>query len=382
MITDGGTLKCYRLPQSDIISGPLKDSFFEYNSFNQRVTSLHYHPTASYLNVLSFRDGHLEFLDTSQSSPSSCLNIDASIHNSSAIQSLSWDFDGQLLSTSSKDMKLRIIDPRSKSPLVSIFEDTHESTKGMTVKWLSRKDLLISCGFSKSGDREMFLWDTRQTKSPLKKEIIDHNPGMMNIYEDPSTGIIFLMGKGDDVIKYYEVREDESTFHYINKFVCKESHSDVCPFPKMIQDVSICEISRFARLTRDKLDHVMFQVPRREKKNNEKIYYEDLYRVIESNQPTLSGSSWLKGDKTKRKLIESSSLKPEGYTSILDIDEDEEDDIGRKKTTFAKSNEGKTVKEIDQESNKQIASKMANIMMLGSVESQEKQEIQDGMVIH
>lgn len=377
IMTDGSTLRYYALPRdSNKIQGPLKDPSFEISSFSQRITSLQYHPTASNLSFVALRNGQISFIDLNQQQIS--LSVDA-IHHNSMLQCFSWDFDGNSLFTSSKDMKIRLLDPRASSPVSHCIEKTHESIKGLTIKWLSNRDSLISCGFSKSGDREMYLWDIRNLNSPIKKEIVDHNPGMISIHEDPSTGIIFLLGKGDDVIKYYEVREDEGQFHFISKFVCKESHSDVCAFPKTMVDVSICEIVRFARLTKDKVDHVMFQVPRREKKNNEKIYYEDLYTIVESIEPSKDVKQWIQGNNEKRKCLNSSTLKPEGYTSIYEI-EVEEDILGRVTQTYmSKTEKRKSDRpvteapqgQVDHETNKQVANKMLE-MFQKQVESDEE----------
>ena len=63
------------------------------------------------------------------------------------VHALSWKSDGTLLATTSKDQKLRIIDPRA----ASVVQETaaHTGNKASAVCWLGDHERVVTTGFTK-----------------------------------------------------------------------------------------------------------------------------------------------------------------------------------------------------------------------------------------
>ena len=78
------------------------------------------------------------------------LNISA---HSDLINSVTFNWEGNLIATTCKDKKLRVIDLRSGKVTQQV--DAHSGVKGARVLWLGDKNRLITTGFSKTSDRQV-----------------------------------------------------------------------------------------------------------------------------------------------------------------------------------------------------------------------------------
>ena len=105
---------------------------------------------------------------------------------------------------------------------------------------------------------------------------LDTSNGVMFPIYDPDTNLVYLCGKGDSVIRYFEITPEPPFVHYINTFQTPDPQRGVGFMPKRGCDVTTCEIGRFYRLNNNGFCQVIpFKVPRkselfqvREKINN------------------------------------------------------------------------------------------------------------------
>ena len=81
------------------------------------------------------------------------------------IQDIVWDHEGKVWATSSKDKKLRLGDPRSKS-IVGEIDQAHAGAKSTKLSFLGGFDRLCSVGFTKQSQRQIKFWDVRRAASP------------------------------------------------------------------------------------------------------------------------------------------------------------------------------------------------------------------------
>ena len=73
--------------------------------------------------------------------------------------------------------------------------------------WLGESSHVVSTGFNRASQREWKLWDLRNLSRPLAKDSLDQASGTLLPFYDVDTHILFLAGKGDGNIRYYEVME-------------------------------------------------------------------------------------------------------------------------------------------------------------------------------
>ena len=92
------------------------------------------------------------------------------------IQSLAWNYDGSQLVTTCKDKKIGVYDARTSQPVQ--ITNGHAGIKGARVIWLGNSPNFLTTGFSKTSDRQVYVWDSRNTETPLKQETIDQSSGM------------------------------------------------------------------------------------------------------------------------------------------------------------------------------------------------------------
>jgi len=208
------------------------------------------------------------------------------------IQSVDWNGNGSLLATSAKDKKVRIIDPRQKS--VVSEADGHPGVKGSRVCWLGPR--LYSVGFSKTSEREFALWDPREFKEPLLRQTVDTSSGLLMPFFDRDTNVLFLAGKGDGNIRYYEIVDEAPYIHYLTEFKSATPQRGMAMLPKRAVNVSDCEIVRMLKIGTKTMEPISFQVPRKSD-----LFQADLFPPCFAGEPALSAEEWCNGKNAEPK---------------------------------------------------------------------------------
>lgn len=63
------------------------------------------------------------------------------------------------------------------------------------------------------------MWDENDLSAPLFADTIDSSSGIVFPFYDPDTDIVFLAGKGDGNIRFYEITNDPPYIHYLSQVV-------------------------------------------------------------------------------------------------------------------------------------------------------------------
>ncbi|XP_049542981.1 coronin-6 isoform X2 [Anopheles darlingi] len=220
------------------------------------------------------------------------------------IYSACWNWDGSQLVTTCKDKKIRILNPRTGE--VENEALAHEGSKATRAIFL-RHGLIFTTGFNRSSERQYSLRAPDALGDPIVMVELDTSNGVMFPLYDPDTNLIYLCGKGDSVIRYFEVTPEQPFVHYINQFQTPDSQRAIGMMPKRGCDVSTCEVARFYRLNNSGLCQVIsMTVPRKSE-----LFQEDLYPDTLADEASLSAEEWASGTDADPQLI---SLKG-GYVS-------------------------------------------------------------------
>ncbi|XP_035793520.1 coronin-6-like isoform X2 [Anopheles albimanus] len=220
------------------------------------------------------------------------------------IYSACWNWDGSQLVTTCKDKKIRILNPRTGE--VENEALAHEGSKATRAIFL-RHGLIFTTGFNRSSERQYSLRAPDALGDPIVMVELDTSNGVMFPLYDPDTNLIYLCGKGDSVIRYFEVTPEQPFVHYINQFQTPDSQRAIGMMPKRGCDVSTCEVARFYRLNNSGLCQVIsMTVPRKSE-----LFQEDLYPDTLADEASLSAEEWASGMDADPQLI---SLKG-GYVS-------------------------------------------------------------------
>jgi len=204
------------------------------------------------------------------------------------IISMDWNWDGSLLATLSKDKKLRIIDPRAKKITADV--EAHTGVKGGRVIWLGNKDKVFTVGFTKTSEREYGIWDPKDLSKPMAKAVLDNASGVIMPFYDNDTAVLFLAGKGDGNVRYYEIVDETPYMHFLAEFKSSTPARGMAFLPKRAVDVPACEIGKALKLTTKTLEPLSFVVPRKSE-----MFQDDIFPDCISGESTLSSEEWFGG---------------------------------------------------------------------------------------
>ncbi|XP_052869288.1 coronin-1C-A isoform X1 [Anopheles cruzii] len=212
------------------------------------------------------------------------------------IYSACWNWDGSQLVTTCKDKKIRILNPRTGDVLNEAL--AHEGSKATRAIFL-RHGLIFTTGFNRSSERQYSLRAPDALGDPIVMVDLDTSNGVMFPLYDPDTNMIYLCGKGDSVIRYFEVTPEQPFVHYINQFQTPDSQRAIGMMPKRGCDVSTCEVARFYRLNNGGLCQVIsMTVPRKSE-----LFQEDLYPDTLADEASVSAEDWISGVDADPQLI-------------------------------------------------------------------------------
>ncbi|KAK5650758.1 hypothetical protein RI129_001787 [Pyrocoelia pectoralis] len=281
--SDDCTVKLWHIPDGGLVTH-LTDWLVELVGHKRRVAYIEWHPTAE--NIL-FSVGFDHLIIVWDIEKGEAINV-LDLH-SDVIYSMSLNRDGSLLATTCKDKKLRIIEPRSG--IVKLEGLCHAGSKSSKVAFLG-SGKLITTGFSRHSDRQYSIWDENDLSQPLATDTIDSSSGVVFPFYDPDTNIVFLAGKGDGNIRYYEIVDESPYMHFLSQFLSGNPQRGLGVMPKRGLNTSICEIYKFYKLhtSRNLCEPISMIVPRKSDQ-----FHEDLYPDTLAANPALSAQEWING---------------------------------------------------------------------------------------
>jgi WD40 repeat protein len=250
----------------------------------RKVGTVNFHPCANNILATSASDTTVKLWDIEKGDEMFSIGGHTDI-----VQSVSWNLNGSLLCSACRDKKLRIIDPRAQT--VVSDNTCHQGVKGLRSLWMGDKDKIVTLGFSKTSEREMAFWDPKNLAEPIGRQLLDSNSGVIMPFYDEETGLLFLAGKGDGNIRYYEIVDEKPYFHFILEYKSNTPQRGMAMLPKRGVNVSQCEVVRLLKVDNQKVEPLSFTVPRKSD-----LFQDDLYPNCFSGVPSLTAEAWKGGD--------------------------------------------------------------------------------------
>ncbi|KAI1904405.1 hypothetical protein AGOR_G00005300 [Albula goreensis] len=276
----------------------MSEAVLELYGHSRRVGLIEWHPTTS--GILFSAGYDYKILIWNLDIAEAVKMIDC---HSDVILCMSFNTDGSLVATSCKDKKLRVIEPRSGRVLQEANCKNHKVNR---VVFLGNMKRLLTTGVSRWNTRQIALWDQEDLSMPIIEEEIDGLSGLLFPFYDADTHMLYLAGKGDGNIRYYEISTEKPYLQYLMEFRSPAPQKGLGVMPKHGLDVGACEVFRFYKLVTLKglIEPISMIVPRRSE-----TYQEDIYPMTPGTEPALTTSEWLSGINRDPVLM---SLK-EGY---------------------------------------------------------------------
>uniref|UniRef100_A0ACB8ECD3 Coronin-6 n=1 Tax=Sphaerodactylus townsendi TaxID=933632 RepID=A0ACB8ECD3_9SAUR len=182
----------------------------------------------------------------------------------------------------------------------------HEGMRPMRAVF-TRDGFVFTTGFTRMSQRELGLWDPKNFEEPIALQEMDTSNGVLLPFYDPDSSIVYLCGKGDSSIRYFEITDEAPYVHYLSTYSSKEPQRGMGFMPKRGLDVSKCEIARFYKLHERKCEPIVMTVPRKSD-----LFQDDLYPDTPGPEPALEADEWLSGKDAEPILI---SLR-DGYVPV------------------------------------------------------------------
>eukprot|EP00004_Rigifila_ramosa_P025509 TRINITY_DN7644_c0_g1_i3.p1 TRINITY_DN7644_c0_g1~~TRINITY_DN7644_c0_g1_i3.p1 ORF type:complete len:923 (-),score=214.36 TRINITY_DN7644_c0_g1_i3:39-2516(-) len=269
-----------------------------------KIVVLGFHPTASNVLLSASYDNSIRVWDLTSAQSTLTLNA-----HPDTIFSANWSYNGSNVVTASRDSKLRVFDIRQSRAIHEV--DSHPTAKGARAIFLGNTGRILSSGYSRE-HRQVILWDERKMGTPLKKTDIDVGAGLLLPFYDLGTGVIFLAGKGDAMVRTYEYADEEPILHYLSDYRGgPEPTTGLAMLPKTVCDVRNCEFVRFLKLSKERVEVIGWTVPR----TRMEFFQDDVFPLHPAAQPVLTHAEWFSGQTKEPNLV---SLQPAGMTALSD----------------------------------------------------------------
>jgi coronin-1B/1C/6 len=261
----------------------------------KKVNFVHFHPTANGVLGSAASDNTLRIWDIEKQAQALSFN-----EFGDYVQSFDWNADGSFIATTSRDLHLRIFDPRDAKSVIKT--EGFSGSKGSRVLWLDNHSKLAVVGFGKTSERLYGLWDPKKMDKPITKVEMDKQAGVMIPYYDPDTSMLYVGSKGGSNIGYYEITDQEPYVHFLSEFRDNQSQKGLSFLPKRYVDVGACEVAVALRLMKDAVIPISFKVPRKSD-----LFQKDLFPDAYAGVPSIDAKDWFAGENKPAKKI---SLNP------------------------------------------------------------------------
>lgn len=254
--------------------------------------------------------GHVEFHPCAENVLASCSldytvkiwNVETgkdeiTLQHKDLVTSFAFNYNGSLLATTSRDKKLRIWDIRTGQV---ISEGAgHTGAKPLRVVWLGNTDRILTTGFSRLSDRQVGIWDVNDIgKGPIDGFlVIDSSSGVLIPIYDDSNNILYLAGKGDGNIRYYEYDDDE--LYELSQYSSTDPQRGFASAPKIKVNLRENEILKSFKTVNDHaVEPISFIVPRKSE-----LFQDDIYPDAPSDKPAISAADWFSGKNVNGPLL-------------------------------------------------------------------------------
>lgn len=254
-----------------------------YSGHKRKVGHVQFHPIAENVAASSSGDYTVKLWDVENGKDKITLT------HKDLVTSFSFNYNGNLLATTSRDRKLRVWDIRANE-IVSEGPG-HTGAKNSRAVWLGNSDRIGTTGFSRLSDRQLGVWDaTNISAGPIGGfYTVDSSAGIMVPFYDDSNKILYVGGKGDGNIRYFEFQDDE--LFPLSEYQSTEPQRGLAVAPKRTVNVADNEVVKLYKTVNDSIiEPISFIVPR--KSDN---FQDDIYPDAPSSKPALSAEEWFDG---------------------------------------------------------------------------------------
>jgi coronin-7 len=237
--SDDGHVKLWNIPIGGMQSSmDSNDATSDYHNHTSSVRCLRFHPRTNNLLASSSLDNTVRIWDIEQCKDVCVTNID--LQEGASVTNVDFNYSGYQMLAACKDKTVRFIDPR----VGTVHQTTPENSLGRNLRatWCDTPagGAVVTTFMGPSGRRQIQAWDPRNMQAPQSSQVVDNNSGMLYPIFDEDTGLCLVVGKGDTIIRFYEMSFLSSTFTFMKSCdyssAAGEPIAGACLLPKQLCD--------------------------------------------------------------------------------------------------------------------------------------------------
>ncbi|PYI21867.1 coronin-like protein crn1 [Aspergillus japonicus CBS 114.51] len=314
--SDDGRVLLWRVPEGFTLSPDVDPDEIQdvapvgkLSGHPKKIGHVLFNPAAENILATASGDYTVKIWDIEAGAPKLTLNL------GDIVQSQSWSANGSLLVTTSRDKKLRIWDVRQERPAHET--QGHSGAKNSRSVWLGERDRIATTGFSKMSDRQLALWDIRAPREPINGfKTLDSISGVCMPFWDEGTQMLYLAGRGDGNIRYFELENDK--FEYLAEYKSADPQRGIAFMPKRGVNTHDNEVIRAFKTVNDSyIEPVSFIVPRRAE-----TFQDDIYPPTIGLKPAMGPDEWFAGKEAIPPKISMANLyEGEGLKEVTGVQE-------------------------------------------------------------
>ena len=290
--SDDCTAKVWGIPSEDGLTENLTDPLVDLNSHMKKVIFTKFHPTAANVLATASADHTVKFWDIESGQEKQTLE-----GHTQTLQDVVYNYNGSQLATSCKDKKMRIFDPRTNAIVQE--NQPHEGSKCFKLVFQGKGTNIITVGFTRQSKRQFKIWDSRNLgDKPIHTESIDQSAGVILPYFDEDTNVLYLAGKGDGNIRFYEIVDSKPFAFSLSEYRGTSSQKGFCFLPKRHCNTKKCEVMRGMKLTSNSVEGLSFIIPRKSDR-----FQKDIYPDTYAGQPSMTADEFFEGKDADPKLV-------------------------------------------------------------------------------
>eukprot|EP00932_Pfiesteria_piscicida_P008350 SRR837773.1874.p1 GENE.SRR837773.1874~~SRR837773.1874.p1 ORF type:complete len:463 (-),score=209.65 SRR837773.1874:161-1516(-) len=324
--SEDSTMKLWQIPEGGLKSH-MKDPVLTLEGHGKKLSFATFNPCADGIVASTSFDMTLRTWSAMEGSEVFKMEIPE------IVMHLKWNYVGSLIAMTCKDKHLRIVDPRSGTFAAQV--KIHEGVKPSKVEWLgSPSDTeetykFVTTGFTAQAQRQLAIWDMRKLNgqqedpAPLNMLDLDQGTGCLYPFFDPATQMLYISGKGDANVRYFEGDPADPFLHFVSDFRTTVPQKGFDFLPKRCVDTSKHEIARGLKLENNAVCLVSWRVPRKSD-----AFQDDLYPDAPSGSASMTADEWVGGSECRppaladmKSLAAGAVEKPKSAVKVVTVKE-------------------------------------------------------------
>ncbi|KAG7290253.1 Coronin-like protein crn1 [Staphylotrichum longicolle] len=284
--SDDGKVFIWEVPQdftlyTDAEEVPSVSPVSKLPGHSRKVGHVLFNPAAESILASSSGDFTIKLWDISTGQASITLK------HPEIVQSMSWSANGSMLVTTSRDKKLRVWDVRQEKPVHEYAG--HEGAKNSRAVWMGEHNRIATTGFSRMSERQIGLWEPGR-KDPIGGfTSLDSISGVCMPFWDDGSNCLYLAGKGDGNIRYFEYENDK--FEFLSEYKSADPQRGIAFVPRRGINVHENEVMRAYKTINDThIEPISFTVCRRAE-----TFQSDIFPPATGLKPAMSAKEWFDG---------------------------------------------------------------------------------------